>query len=154
MLWLAWALFGAFLVWLLGKRYLPEVRNILPLPKPVEGPRTAWLLCEEGPPLDAKVRWFALRTGGRTVIGRKPRTATSECLYVYLTAEDILEDHVQVTFNPTSGRYELEALPRAVVRHNNGPLDPGARSQLSDGDLLEFGKLSLFKFTHAGPENP
>ena len=77
LLWLAWALFGSFLVWLLWRRYLPLVLAAPPIPKERPEAPAAWLFCEDGTPLDRRVRWFALRKGGRTVIGARPRSATA-----------------------------------------------------------------------------
>lgn len=153
-LWLAWALFGSFLVWLVGKRYLPEVLKAPPIelvsetaPAP-----SAWLFCEEGTALDRRVQWFAIRPGGRTVVGARPRAATDDTHFVYLTADDIQEDHAIVTFEARTGRYRVEAVGTALVLHNNDPLDPGAPADLADGDTLDLGRTSRFRFTLTGPE--
>lgn len=159
MLWLAWAAFGTTLVLVVWKRYLPAVLQSLPAPKeeapemasPVSPP--AWLYCEEGTPLDRRAEWFPLRSGGRTVIGRRPRAATTETLFVFLNAEDIREDHAVVSFDPVSGRYGVEAAPQAVVLHNNEPLNSGGRVPLSDGDTLDLGRITRFRFTLTGPED-
>lgn len=154
MLWLAWASFGGFFVWLLWTRYLPAVREAPPPPKePVKAP-AGWLFCEEGATLDLRVRWFELRRGGRTVVGARPRAATADTSFLYLTADDIQEDHVVIQFNPDTGRYELEAAGPGEARHNNEPLAPGERAELVDGDTLDLGRISRFRFTLTGPEAP
>lgn len=165
MLWLAWFTFGTGLVYVLWKRYLPAVLQALPeraedsgleapgsgaVPLPVAPP--AWLYCEEGTVLDRKAEWFALRPGGETVLGRRPRAATSETLFIFLNAEDIREDHARVTFDPAEQRYTVEALPQALVLHNNERLEAGERTRLSDGDTLDLGRISRFRFTLTGPE--
>jgi len=40
------------------------------------------------------------------------------------------------------------------VLHNNEPLAPGETAELVDGDTLEFGQVSRFRFTLTGPEAP
>ena len=152
LLWLAWACFGSFLVWLVWKRYVPVVLRTPPPPKEAPAAPPAWLFCEEGTTLDRRVQWFALRPGGRTVVGGRPRAATDETLFVYLTADDIREDHAVVSFNPASGRYEVEPAADAPVLHNNEPLEPGQKAELADGDTLDLGRLSRFRFTLTGPE--
>ncbi|HTE17502.1 MAG TPA: FHA domain-containing protein [Armatimonadota bacterium] len=152
-LWLAWALFGSFMGWLLWNRYLPAVLQAPALPKEAPKAAPAWLFCEEGTTLDKRVRWFALRPGGRTVVGARPRSATTDTTFVYLTAEDIQEDHVQLVFNPASARYEVEPLGTGAVLHNNEPLSPGTRADLADGDTLDLGRISRFRFTLTGPES-
>jgi len=162
-LWLAWASFGTFMVWLLWKRYLPAV---LKAPRPEgtrppehpEGTRPrapeAWLFCEDGSALDRRVKWFGLRPGGRTIVGGRPRADTEETAFLYLTADDIQEDHALVAYNPASGRYELEGAGSGVVLHNNEPVPAGSRAALADGDTLDLGRLSRFRFTLTGPEEP
>ena len=174
-LWLTWALFGTYLVWVLGKRYAPVLRDALPPPRAATEPRPAWLLCEQGAALDCQVRWFRLQAGGRTVIGRRPRANTDNCHYLYLSADDILEEHAEIVYQRDrdgNGRYVIRAFPNARVDHNNESLaaaptqnspsprpageadfgDSGGR--LFDGDTLQLGRLSRFRFTHTGPENP
>ena len=34
--------------------------------------------------MDRRAEWFPLRPGGRTVIGRRPRAATEDTLYIFL----------------------------------------------------------------------
>lgn len=160
LLWLAWALFGSFLVWLLWTRYRPAVLQ-LPVPRPGAEPGSdlqraggappAWLFCEDGTVLDRKVRWFPIRPGGRTVVGSRARAATPETQFVYLTADDIPEDHVALVYRADTGRYEVEAL-NVEVLHNNDSLAPGRRAALADGDTLDLGRLSRFRFTLTGPE--
>lgn len=157
-LWLAWAAFGTFLVLLLWKRYLPLIRQPSALPAHLEPAEArpaapeAWLYCEEGTPLDQRVRWFAVRPGGRTVVGARPRSNTPETEYVYLTAEDIAEDHVLIRFDAAAGRYVVETLDSGLVLHNNEPLGAGAAADLADGDTLDLGRISRFRFTYTGPE--
>src|SRR5688572_11745523 len=110
LLWLAWASFGTFLLWLAWKRYLPAVLAVPPAPVVMERAPAAWLFCEDGAALDRRAEWFELRPGGRTVVGGKPRAATAEALFIYLTAEDVRAEHAAVVFNPQAARYELEAL--------------------------------------------
>lgn len=152
LLWLAWALFGSFMVWLVWKRYLPAVLKAPAAPKELPKAPEAWLFCEDGTALDKRVRWFGLRQGGRTVVGARPRASTADTSFVYLTAEDIQEDHAAIRFNPQSGRYEVEAVGSGPVLHNNDPLAPGAAAELADGDTLDLGRISRFRFTLTGPE--
>jgi hypothetical protein len=157
-LWLAWACFGSYLAWFVWARIRPAVlRADLPALPVDEEERTvdpAWLFCEDGTALDQRVRWFALRPGGTTVIGARPRTATEQVLFVYLTADDIQEDHARVTVDPRSSRYQVEALGRGVVLHNNDPIEAGTPHQLADGDTLDLGRITRFRFTLTGPEEP
>jgi hypothetical protein len=152
-LWLAWASFGSYMVWVLWKRYLPVVIQAPPPPKEPVTALPAWLFCEEGAPLDQRVQWFPLRAGGTTVIGARPRAATPETAYLYLTADDIQEDHARVLFNAESGRYEVEPVGTAPVLHNNEPLGGGQKGELADGDTLDLGRISRFRFTLTGPES-
>ncbi len=156
-LWLAWALFGSFFVWLVWTRYRPAVLRApaAPVVEEVTAPPLAppaWLFCEDGTPLDRRVQWFALRRGGRTVVGARPRAATEEASYVYLTADDIREDHALLTFDAAPGRYFVESLPGGEVLHNNEVLPSGQRAELADGDTLDLGRTSRFRFTLHGPE--
>jgi hypothetical protein len=153
-LWLAWACFGTYLVWVLWKRYYPLVREAPALPeeKPQALAKPAWLFCEDGTALDKRVQWFGMRPGGRTVVGARPRAATGDTTFVYLTADDIREDHALIEFNPATGRYEVETLNGGQVQHNNEPLPSGERAELADGDTLDLGRLSRFRFTLTGPE--
>jgi hypothetical protein len=153
LLWLAWAVFGTFLVWLLWTRYRPLVLQVPPPPKQAPRAVPAWLFCEEGAALDRRVQWFALRPGGVTVIGARPRSATAEAEFVYLTAEDIEEDHVVIRFDPETARHQVEPLGSGVVLHNNEPLPAGAAAELADGDTLDLGRISRFRFTLTGPED-
>lgn len=155
LLWLAWAAFGTFLVVLLWRKYLPLVLQAPALPEEVPAPPQApqaWLFCEDGTALDRRVQWFALRRGGQTVIGSRPRSATAETEFVYLTAEDIEEDHAVARFDPRTGRYTVEAAGVAQVLHNNDPLSAGVVAELADGDTLDLGRISRFRFTLTGPE--
>jgi hypothetical protein len=152
LLWLAWACFGSFLTWLVWARYRPAALQAPPVPKEVPRAVPAWLLCEEGTALDRRVQWFPLRPGGRTVVGARPRAATDEAAYLYLTAEDIREDHAVVTFDGATGRYRAESLSDGLVLHNNDPITPGAAVELADGDTLDLGRISRFRFTLSGPE--
>ncbi|HEU4751457.1 MAG TPA: hypothetical protein VFU47_00015 [Armatimonadota bacterium] len=152
LLWLAWALFGSFLVWLVWKRFLPAVLKGPALPKEEPKAAPAWLFCEDGTALDKRVQWFSLRPGGRTVVGARPRSATPETAYVYLTADDLQEDHVLVAYDPAKRRYTAEPQGTAVVLHNNEPLPPGEKAELVDGDTLDLGRISRFRFTQTGPE--
>lgn len=152
MLWLAWTLFAVVLGGLLWRRYLPAVLQAPALPKEAPKAAPAWLFCEEGTSLDKRVQWFNLRTGGNTVVGSRPRTAREETSFVYLTAEDIQEDHARLAYVPESGRYQVEALGTGQVLHNNEPLAPGQPAELADGDTLDLGRISRFRFTLTGPE--
>ena len=152
LLWLAWALFGTFLVGVLWKKYLPAILQAPPLPKEAPKAPPAWLFCEDGTALDKRVQWFGLRPGGRTVVGARPRAAVDNTTFVYLTADDIQEDHALLAFNPASGRYEIEAVGTGAVLHNNEPLPPGEKTELADGDTLDLGRISRFRFTLTGPE--
>ena len=156
LLWLAWAAFGTFLVLLLWKRYLPLVLQAPALPEeappPPQAPQ-AWLFCEDGTALDRRVQWFPLRRGGRTIVGARPRSATAEADYLYLTADDIAEDHAVVRFEPSANRYVVETVDSAGVLHNNDPLPSGAQAELADGDTLDLGRISRFRFTLTGPED-
>jgi hypothetical protein len=155
-IWLSWALFGSGLVFLLWKVYRPLVLAAPALPElpatPSVSTPPAWLYCEEGAQLDVRARWFPLRSGGKTVIGHRPRAGTSEVAYVYLTADDILEEHVQVRFNEQTKRYEAEPLGRGAVFHNNEEVAAGIRTPLAEGDTLDLGRISRFRFTLSGPD--
>jgi hypothetical protein len=156
LLWLAWALFGSYLVLLLWRRYLPLLREApaedpAPEPEPALSAPPAWLFCEEGTALDRRVRWFPLARRGQTVVGAKPRAAAGETEFVYLTAEDIREDHAVVGYDPALARYVLRAVDGGLVLHNNEPL--AGPAELADGDTLDLGRLSRFRFTLTGPEN-
>jgi hypothetical protein len=156
-LWLAWALFGTFFVLLLWKKYLPAVRQ---MPDPVALPATeaakkappCWLFCEDGTSWDRRVQWFALRPGGRSVVGARPRKDTPESSFLYLTAEDVREDHAVISYDAQGSRYRVEACGGARVLHNNEPLEAGHAEDLADGDTLDLGHLSRFRFTLTGPE--
>jgi hypothetical protein len=154
-LWLAWAAFGTLFVLLLWRRYLPLVRQSSALPastEPVAAAPRAWLYCEDGAALDRRVQWFAVRPGGRTVVGARPRSATPETDYLYLTADDIVEDHALIRFDAAGKRYHLATLDSGLVLHNNEPLPAGAEAELADGDTLDLGRISRFRFTYTGPE--
>ncbi len=153
LLWLCWALFGSYLVWVLLRIYLPNLRTV-PEPMPqVKPPPPAWLFCLEGPALDRRVQWFPLRAGGQTVLGRLPRSDTPATAFVYLTAEDIAADHARLTFDPASGRYRVERLAAGPVLHNDETVPTGSSVELTDGDTLDLGRLSRFRFSLSGPEN-
>jgi hypothetical protein len=152
LLWLAWFCFGTFLVWLVWTRYRPAVLQAPALPKEAPKAVPAWLFCEEGTALDQRVQWFPLRPGGKTVIGSRPRAATEEASYLYLTADDIREDHAVITYQAEVARYVVEAVSEGVVLHNNDPVAPGERPELTDGDTLDLGRISRFRFTLTGPE--
>lgn len=155
-IWLSWALFGSGLVFLVWKVYRPLVTAAPALPGPTPLPESqsppGWLYCEEGASLDVRAQWFPLRSGGQTVIGHRPRASTPETAYVYLTADDILEEHLQVRFNQDTKRYEAEPLGRGLVFHNNEEVAAGIRTPLAEGDTLDLGKISRFRFTLAGPD--
>jgi hypothetical protein len=153
LLWLSWASFGVFMGWLVWKRYLPAVLQAPPPPKiPVQAP-PAWLFCEEGTALDKRVQWFALNRGGKTIVGSRPRSATADTTFIYLTADDIRDDHALIRFNPEPGRYEVEALADGITLHNNETLASGSKAELADGDTLDLGRISRFRFTLTGPED-
>jgi hypothetical protein len=152
LLWLAWALFGSFLIWLVWKRYWPDVIQGPALPKEAPKAPPAWLFCEDGTTLDKRVRWFDLRPGGKTVVGARPRAATPETAFVYLTADDLQEDHVLIAYDGERGRYLAEPQGTAAVLHNNEPLPAGEKAELADGDTLDLGRVSRFRFTLTGPE--
>lgn len=164
LLWLAWAAFGSCAAWLVLRRLLPAALRggapgaLAPAPPPpgrargAAVARPAWLYCEEGTTLERRVAWFPLRQGGHTVLGRRPRPPSPEALYVYLSAEDLRPEHAIIRFDPQLNRYVLENPGDALVVHNNEPLPPDACAPLADGDTLELGRLSRFRFTHTGPE--
>lgn len=152
LLWLAWFAFGTFLVWLVWTRYRPAVLQAPALPKETPKAVPAWLFCEDGTALDRRVQWFPLRPGGRTVIGARPRAATEDTSYLYLTADDIREDHAVITYQPEAARYLVETASDGIVLHNNDPVTPGERPELADGDTLDLGRISRFRFTLTGPE--
>ena len=152
LLWLAWALFGTFMGWLVWHRYRPAVLQAAAPPREKPKAEPAWLFCEQGTPLDRRAQWFPLRPGGRTVAGHRPRAGTEETQFLYLAAEDIREDHALFQYNPATGRYEVENMDGGPLLHNNEPLAPGARAELADGDTLDLGAISRFRFTLTGPE--
>jgi hypothetical protein len=88
------------------------------------------------------------------VIGARPRAATDDAVFLYLTADDIREDHALISFNPETGRYHAEPTTDALVLHNNEPVPAGERPELTDGDTLDLGRISRFRFTLTGPEAP
>ena len=152
LLWLCWATFAAYLAFFFLKKILPELRKLPPEPiKPLPA-LPAWLVCEDGAPFDLQVRWFALRAGGGTVVGHLPRPETDEWLYLYLTDDEVLPDHAALGFDAAVGRHWIEAFDGADVRHNGERLESGDRPTLSDGDLLDLGRRSRFRFTLTGPE--
>jgi len=152
-LWLAWACFGSYLVWLVWSRFRPlALEGPAAPPEPRPAP-PAWLFCEDGAALDRRVRWFAVRPGGETLLGGQPRADTAAAAYVYLSADDLLEEHAAIRFNPDSGRYEVEALAEGEVRHNNQVLRSGDAAALADGDTLDLGRISRFRFTLSRPED-
>lgn len=155
LLWLASFLFGTALVAVLWSRYLPALRADSAGPRPsvteAAPPPAAWLLCEEGSALDRRVRWFPLRQGGRTVLGSRPRQPEGETEYLYLAADDAREDHLTVGWDRTAGRYCVERTGEGAVERNNQALEPGERAPLEDGDTLQVGRLTRFRFTLTGP---
>ena len=152
LLWLAWAGFGTLFGWVLWQKYAPLVIETPPIPKEPARAEPAWLFCEDGTALDRRVKWFGLNPGGRTVIGSRPRAATEDTAYIYLTADDIQEDHAVVRFDPATGRYEVQCPDGGLVLHNNERLEAGERAGLADGDTLDLGRISRFRFTLTGPE--
>src|SRR5262245_33589446 len=122
-LWFAWALFGVLVVFATARLVQAAVTTpagIAAVPAaPLRDPGQPWLYCEEGAPLDVETRWFKLRAGGNTVVGGRPRSATADTTYIYLSAHDVAEDHVVIYFDSADGRYHLRAPAGAAVRHNN-----------------------------------
>jgi hypothetical protein len=154
LLWLAWFCFGGYFCWLVWTRYRPAVLQAPPPPREQPRAEPAWLFCEEGTALDRRVRWFPLRPGGKTVVGARPRSATEEAQFIYLTAEDIREDHAVIDFDPETGRYHVQPVSDGLLLHNNEAVSPGERPELADGDTLDLGSISRFRFTLTGPETP
>jgi hypothetical protein len=163
LLWLVWALFAAAVVFVVGARY---VRAILTdsvaraasetssriagrLPAPAAS-GTPWLFCEDGAPIDKRAQWFGLRAGGATVIGNRPRAATSETAYVYLTAHDLREQQIAIRYDRSQRRYLLEHKDGKVL-HNNEPVPVGATAALTDGDTIDLGDVTRLRFTFSGP---
>lgn len=155
-LWAAWAAFGVALV-LVTLRIL-RAAIVTPAPNATGGasePVTEpWLYCEEGDAVDREAQWFRLRPGARTVLGHKPRSATTDTTYIFLNAHDVADDHAVIRYDPGSARYLLQAPPGARLRHNNEDLNDGSEVSLTDGDTLDLGKLSRFRFTLSGPPEP
>ncbi|MBI3910381.1 MAG: hypothetical protein HY320_05540 [Armatimonadetes bacterium] len=114
-------------------------------------PPLAWLYCEEGAPLERRAAWFPLRPGGRTVFGNRPRAPTGDTQFYYLSAYDIARDHLAVFWSPEAGRYSALAGVGGGVRHNNEALPAGALAHLTDGDLLDVGEMTRFRFSLTGP---
>jgi hypothetical protein len=158
LLWFGWAAFGTYFVWLVWKKFLPEILRAPALPPEPVAPVAAWLFCEDGAALDREAGWFPLRVGGATMLGARPRADSEATAYIFLNAGDLLEDHAQITFDPARGRYCVRALPAAAVHHNNEPLAVSERggepSELADGDTLDLGSVTRFRFTYTGPETP
>ena len=150
-LWLAWAAFGTVFALVTARL----VRTAVTLPEaeaePAKDPGQPWLYCEEGAPLDLEARWFRVRPGGTTVLGSRPRSATADTNYIYLSAHDVAEDHTLIAYDAASGRYRLRAPTGALVRHNNEELAAGVEALLTDGDTLDVGQISRFRFTLTGP---
>jgi hypothetical protein len=163
LLWLAWALFAAALLFVIGFRYLREVRASGPLRsdaserasgvraggRPTDHPRP-WLYCEDGSPVDKRAAWFALRAGGTTVIGHQPRPATERAAYVYLAAHDLDAEQATIRFDRAQRRYVLEPM-NGTVRHNNEPLAVGTAAPLTDGDTVDLGEVTRLRFTFTPP---
>jgi len=151
LIWAAWALFAAALVWLLYSRYL---RAVLAGPSPAaaapEAVGSPWLFCEDGSNLDRRAAWFRVRPGGTTVVGNQPRAASGTQSAIYLTAHDVGERHLTIRYDPARRRYLLEA-GDGKVRHNNEPLPSGASALLTDGDTIDLGDLTRLRFTFSGP---
>jgi hypothetical protein len=159
LLWLVWALFAAAVVFVVGARY---VRAVLADPAPrapgepssrlaaaaVSGP--PWLFCEDGAPVDKRAQWFRLRAGGATVVGNRPRAATNDAAYVYLTAHDLREQQVAIRYDRGQRRYLLEHKDGKVL-HNNESLPIGASVPLTDGDTIDLGDVTRLRFTLSGP---
>jgi hypothetical protein len=159
LLWLVWALFAAAVVFVVGARY---VRAVLadPVPRATGEPpgrvaapatsRAPWLFCEDGAPIDKRAQWFRLRAGGATVVGNRPRAATTDIAYVYLTAHDLREQQVAIRYDRGQRRYLLEHRDGKVL-HNNEPLAIGASMPLTDGDTIDLGDVTRLRFTLSGP---
>jgi hypothetical protein len=163
LLWLVWALFAASVVFVVGARYVRAVlADSAPRTPGEAGSRlagrasaaasagTPWLFCEDGAPIDKRAQWFRLRAGGATLIGNRPRAATSEAAYVYLTAHDLREQQVAVRYDRGQRRYLLEHKDGKVL-HNNEPLPVGATAPLTDGDTIDLGDVTRLRFTLSGP---
>lgn len=151
LLWAAWAAFA--LVVVLATAAIVRAAASTPLavrPAAID-PGAPWLYCEEGEPLDRETQWFRVRPGGKTVLGSLPRSATADTTFIYLNAHDVARDNALIGFDPERGRYRLEAPAGATVRHNNEDVLAGAEIYLTDGDTLEIGRLSRFRFTMTGP---
>lgn len=152
-MWLAWAGFGVYLCWLLARRFWPLLAaETAPAAAPPALLPAAWLVCEEGTALDLRARWFSLRAGGATLVGHRPRADTAEAAYCFLAAEDLRDEHACLRFNAAAGHYELEALAPGVT-HNNEPVPARAHADLADGDTLDLGRITRFRFTLSGPED-
>lgn len=151
LLWAVWALFGTLVIVVAGKMLHAAVTT--PGPERVEAvdPGQPWLYCEEGAPLDLEARWFRVRPGEKTVLGGRPRSATADTSYVYLAAHDVAEDHALIRFDPEQGRYRMGAPTGASIQHNNEPVTDGEEVSLTDGDVLQLGAQSRFRFTLTGP---
>src|SRR5262249_4417790 len=154
-LWAAWAAFGILVL----ATTIRFARAALSAPfarresEETAGEPTAppWLYCEEGTPLDREVRWFRVRPEARTVLGSRPRSATSDTSYIYLNAHDVAEDNALITYDAPSGSYQLHAPPGARLSHNNEELSSGEWAPLTDGDMIGVGQMSRFRFTLTGP---
>jgi hypothetical protein len=151
LLWLAWALFAAALVYVVGFRYLREVRASGGLRR-ADSPRPSapWLYCEDGSPVDKRAAWFALRGGGMTVIGHQPRPSTERAAYIYLTAHDLEPEQATIRYDRAQRRYLLESM-NGKVRHNNDALATGSAALLTDGDTVDLGDVTRLRFTFTGP---
>lgn len=151
LLWAVWALFGVLVIVVTGKLLHAAVTTPGPETAEPVDPGEPWLYCEEGAPLDLEARWFRVRPGARTVLGGRPRSATADTSFVYLAAHDVAEDHALLRFDPGEGRYRLQAPAGAVLRHNNELVAVGEEVPLTDGDVLQLGEQSRFRFTMTGP---
>jgi len=154
-IWLAWFLFAASLVFVVVKKYVPAALAVRPAGARAlsegGGPEAApWLFCEDGTALDKRARWFRVAPRGITLVGNRPHSSSGDTVYVYLTAHDIKERQMAIRYDPGMRRYVLQRGEGRLL-HNNDVVADDQPIVLTDGDTLDLGASTRLRFTFAGP---
>jgi hypothetical protein len=154
-IWLAWFLFAASLVFVVVKKYVPAALAVRPGGVRVlsDGGRpeaAPWLFCEDGTALDKRARWFRVAPRGTTLVGNRPQSSSNETVHVYLTAHDIKERQLAIRYDHGLRRYVLQRGEGRLL-HNNEAVMSDQPIVLTDGDTLDLGESTRLRFTFAGP---
>jgi hypothetical protein len=154
-IWLAWFLFAASLVYVVVKKYVPAALAVRPagvrfLSDVGRQEAAPWLFCEDGTALDKRARWFRVAARGATLVGNRPHSSSSETVHVYLTAHDIKERQLAIRYDHGLRRYVLQR-GEGQLRHNNEAVTHDQPIVLTDGDTLDLGESTRLRFTFAGP---